>query len=342
MASSVDGASQASFGAMEMAELQAALHTLGYVDAGLAHREIPLNDTAARVPASLAIESLEAAERLLNEPLVGLRAGARVQPRGALVHLIMSAPRLRDSLRHVERFSRILINALRIELAPQHDMTHLVFAFDDPQLASHRQLLDYSLLATVKVLRGAMAGGLPLAAVHRRRAREAYDGDEHARLFECPVLFGQPNDSLVFLTRNLDAQPRVANPLVEAQMEKLAEALAGRVGVPATCRAQVEAAVRADLARGQRAERASVAARLAMSEATLTRRLAREAVTFKQIRESVLWELVDVLLANPALKLDSIALSVGFGDTAAFSKALKRRTGLAPRDARRRLQGQRS
>lgn len=324
---------------MEMAELHAALRALGYADPRLAPDGPPASDTAARVPAGLAIRSLEAAEQALGDPLVGLRAGARVQPRGALVHLIMSAPTLRDSLRHVERFSRILIDALRIALAPQGDTTHLVFTFEDPQLASHRQLLDYSLLATVKVLRGAMADSLPLSAVHRRREHAVFDGDQHARLFECPVLFGQRDDSLVFETRDLDTPPRVANPLVAAQMEKLAEALAGRVAAPASCRAQVEAAVRADLAQGRRAERASIASRLAMSEATLARRLTREAVTFKELREAVLWELVDVLLANPGLKLDAIASSVGFSDAAAFSKALKRRSGLPPREVRKRLQG---
>lgn len=325
---------------MEMAELRAALRAVGYVEAFPAPETGPVDDAAARVPAGVAIGLLDAAARSLEDPLVGLYAGARVQPRGLLVHLIMSAPTLRASLRYLERFSRILIDALRVDLLLQGRTAHLSFAFDDPRLADHRPLMDYSLLATVSVLRGAMGEAFSLVGVHRRRAREVFDGDEHARLFRCPVSFGRREDCLVFESSALDAAPRVANPLVAEQMEKLAEALAGRRDGATTWRSRVEAAVRADLAEGRRAERARIASRLTMSEATLSRRLADESLTFKQLRENVLWELVDVLLANPALKIETIALSVGFNDTAAFSKALKRRTGRSPLEIRGRLRGQ--
>jgi AraC-like DNA-binding protein len=319
---------------MEMAELRTALLAVGYVNEMAPQPACPALDTAARVPASLATGWFDAAEVSLGDPLVGLHAGAHVQPRGALVHLIMSAPTLGDSLRYLQRFSRLLIDALQVTLVPQGVSTRLVFVFDDPQLASHRHLIDYSLLATVSVLRGAMGEAFRLSAVHRRRASQRFDGEQHEQLFKCPVRFSERDDSLVFVTHDLEIAPRVANPLVAEQMEKLAEALAGRVAAPLSCRTRVEAAVRAALARGRRAERARIASQLAMSEATLSRRLAQEGVTFKQLRETVLWELVDVLLANPTLKLEAVAASVGFSDAAAFSKALKRRTGHTPRAAR--------
>jgi len=327
----------ASFGAMEMAELCAALRAVGYTALSIPNIESAAHDTAARVPASVATRDFEAAASFLHDPLVGLHAGAAVRPRGALVHLIMSAPTLRDSLRYVARFSRILIDALQVRLVAEDGATLLRFDFDDPQLAASRHLLDYCLLATVSVLRGAMGDAFRLASVRRRRAQAAFDRDEHLRLFQCPVRFAQQEDCLVFESRDLDIAPRVANPLVAEQMEKLAEALAGRVDRKASCRAQVEAAVRAELAQGLRAERATIASRLAVSQATLARRLAQEAVTFKQLRDAVVWELADVLLSNPAVKLEAVALSVGFSDAAAFSKALKRRTGYSPAQVRRRL-----
>jgi len=64
-----------------------------------------------------------------------------------------------------------------------------------------------------------------------------------------------------------------------------------------------------------------------MSQATLARRVAQAAATFKQLRDAVLWKIVAVLVANLALKLEAIALSVGFSDAAALSKALQRRSG---------------
>lgn len=332
------GLPTATFGAMEMAELYAALRAAGYDDPVLRGHGDAAHDGGARVPASVAMQSFEAAERALAAPLIGLDAGAKVRPRGALVHLIMSAPTLGDSLRYVERFSRILIDALSVRLVTRGGSAHLVLAFDDERLAAHRHLTDYCLLATVSVLRGAMGDALHLAAVLRRRAWTAYDGDQHARLFQCPVLFDEDEDCLVFDVAALDRAPRVANPLVAEQMEKLASALAAKLEPPASLPARVEAAVRADIAQGRRADRTAIAARLAMSEATLSRRLAEQGCSFKQLRDDVLWEIVEVLLANPALKLEVIALSVGFNDAAAFSKALKRRTGLTPLELRRSLE----
>ena len=49
-------------------------------------------------------------------------------------------------------------------------------------------------------------------------------------------------------------------------------------------------------------------------------------------------ELADALLANPGLKIEGVALSLGFNDAAAFSRALKRRTGKTPGAYRKGLQ----
>ena len=74
-----------------------------------------------------------------------------------------------------------------------------------------------------------------------------------------------------------------------------------------------------------------------MSVATLSRRLAEEGTSFRTVREEVAWNLADALLTNPALKLEAVARSVGFNDAAAFCRALKRRSGCAPSEYRRRL-----
>jgi AraC-like DNA-binding protein len=74
-----------------------------------------------------------------------------------------------------------------------------------------------------------------------------------------------------------------------------------------------------------------------MSDATLIRRLAEEHTSFKEVRDAVLWETVDALLSNPSLKIEAIALSVGFADGAAFAEAMRRREGCSPSVHRARL-----
>ena len=89
-------------------------------------------------------------------------------------------------------------------------------------------------------------------------------------------------------------------------------------------------AIRTLLATGMAANRAAVARRLHMSERTLQRQLDREAVNFKVLRDSVRSDLARALLANRALKVGTVALTVGFAELASFSKAFTRWTGHSP------------
>lgn len=326
------------FGAMEAAELRAALAAVGFAADGPAQRAASTTgDAGERVPAAQVIALLDAAARALDDPLIGLHAALAVKPRGALVHLIMSAASLRDALGYIGRFSRLLIDALAIELHTGPRESALVFAFDSPSLAGHAQLIDYSLLATSRVLRGSVGAAFQLRGVRLRHAAPAGGAAAYGEAFDCPVRFDQTYDALLFASEALDVAPAVANPLVARQMEQLAQALAARGRAGASWAGRVGAVLRAELAEGRLRDRASIARELAMSEATLNRRLADEGTSFRGVRETAVWELADALLANPALKIESVALAVGFNDAAAFARALKRRAGCSPSAYRMRL-----
>jgi AraC-like DNA-binding protein len=123
---------------------------------------------------------------------------------------------------------------------------------------------------------------------------------------------------------------RFANRSIADEIEKFAAALSTRITPRATICERVEQATRALLAAGVRADRATVAKRLGMTSRTLQRRLEDERTNFRALRDAVLWEAVEVLLSNPSLKIEAVALSVGFSDVGAFSKAFRRWKGYPP------------
>jgi len=55
------------------------------------------------------------------------------------------------------------------------------------------------------------------------------------------------------------------------------------------------------------------------------------------VRAAVRRDIVEALLSNPLLKIEAVALSVGFADVAAFSKAFKRCAGCAPAQYRKQV-----
>src|SRR5262249_22336945 len=145
------------------------------------------------------------------------------------------------------------------------------------------------------------------------------------------------HNRLVFGAEGIEVQSRLSNPMIAKQIEKLAEELLAQVNPDGTFAVRASAAVRTLLAHGQRADRAAVARRLHVSPRTLLRGLKAAQTTFKAVRDAVVWEVVEALLSNRALKLEAVASSVGFGDAATFSKAFKRWAGCSPTTYRERL-----
>jgi AraC-like DNA-binding protein len=161
---------------------------------------------------------------------------------------------------------------------------------------------------------------------HRRTGRL----DEAERAFGCRVYFGQPDNRVVFPSSALWSVPRFANRAIAEQLEKFADTLDANTAARATIRERAEQAARALLASGVRGSSAGVARQLGMTSRSLQRRLAEEGTCFRALRDGVQWEAVEESLSNPSLKIEAIALSVGFSDVAAFSKAFRRWKGYAP------------
>jgi AraC-like DNA-binding protein len=190
-------------------------------------------------------------------------------------------------------------------------------------------------MAIVRSVRRAI-GVNQLVEVHVRHggvgAAEALAG-----AFGCPARIEQPDNRLVYPLAELAAVSQMANPRIAEQLEKFATALLARGAAQATLRERVANVTRELIAAGLRAQSATVAQKLALSERSLQRGLADEQTSFRDVRDEVLWEVVEALLSNVHLKLEAVALSVGFADVAAFSKAFKRWAGCPPAQFRSQL-----
>lgn len=329
---------EARIGSRQLRDLVDALLATG-VDAGAACREVGLDAARLReeesVPARLVLALLDSAARRARDPYIGLHAGERSKPAGPLAFLLMSSAGLEAGIRQAARFAGLTISTLRIEVESEGDLLNVIYDLGDETVALHRQMIDYLLMANLRSIWRATEERFPLQAVYVRFPARGDDTEELA--FGCPVRFDHAYTRWVVDAREFDRIPPLANPMIARQIEDFAAALLAQSSPTAPLRVRVAAATRRLLASGVRAERADVARQLGMSERTLRRRLETEETTFKSVRDAVVWEVVEALLSNPALKIEAIALSTGFADAAAFSKAFKRWASCAPTTYRRRL-----
>jgi AraC-like DNA-binding protein len=338
---SVRDTRSATVGGLQTADLLTALGQLGLDGdelcraAGVDRQALDRPDS--RIPTEQFVGILREAERCRQDPLIGLHAGELCEPRGPVAYLLMSHGSLGDSLRAMTRVAVTAVDRIRIDIDIGVDTVSVVIYPCDLTLESSPQAMEYLSMAVLRMLRRAYPD-LDLREVDFHHLR-ASGVEEASRAFGAPVRFAAADNRLMFPVRELASPSRLANPQVADQLTKLAAALAAQATPVASLQDQVVQTARALLVAGVRPHRAVVARRLGMSERSLQRGLEAEGTTFRAVHESVLRELVEALLSNPALKLDAVAHSVGFGDLAAFSKAFRRWTGCTPARYRAQLAG---
>jgi AraC-like DNA-binding protein len=295
-----------------------------------------LEDPDARVATRTVKRLLALAEKRSHDPWIGLHAGERAEPRGPLFYLMLSSSRLAEGLRRAERFAVLAADTLRLTVRVASQLASLIVEVEDATLSASRHAMEYMMMALVRGMRHAIGGEFLVEEVHFRHQRSG-SHEQAERAFGCPVRFGQPDARVVFPRAALQTAPRFANRAIAEEIERFAIALSARLAPRRTAAERVTQVVRELLAAGVRPDCARIAAKLGVGRRTLQRKLADERTSLRALRDSVLWKTVEALLSNPSLKVEAIALSVGFSDLAAFSKAFHRRRGLPPTHYREAL-----
>jgi AraC-like DNA-binding protein len=75
-----------------------------------------------------------------------------------------------------------------------------------------------------------------------------------------------------------------------------------------------------------------------MHRRTLNRRLRAEGTTFQQLLDEVRFEAACQLLDTASTPITEIAVSLGYAETSAFSRAFRRWSGSTPVERRRKCQ----
>jgi AraC-like DNA-binding protein len=292
--------------------------------------EADLRDPDRHLPLAAEIALWQALARHISDPAFGIRSGAalRIRQLGLLGYVVCFSATLRDALRRVQRYGRVLTAA--VEFVFEESRPQVALALCHPALGPGQSLAqDYRLAALVQVSREITGIDIVPAEVSFTYPQPS-NTITHRQFFHCPVHFGAPRASIVFREADLDRPLARADETLAGYLSQYAGHVLAALVQGETMRHTVRAVIWSLLGDGTPAlDR--VAAALRMPPRTLQRRLAAEGTSLHAEIEEIRKTMALAVLRDRSTSIEDVAILLGYADPSTFFRSFKRWTGTTPR-----------
>jgi len=301
-------------------------------EAGLTGQQ--LDNPQALIPVRDQIKFLNLAAAALQDDLLGFHLSDMPDLRaiGLLYYLLASSETLLDGLQRIARYSTI-VNEGIIQTCTHGTELSMSFRYHGVGRHLDRHQIECWTAGLVRACRELTGLRLVPSRVRLVHQRGEIQGAELANFFGQTVEFGAPVDDVAFPRRFAEARILSADPYLNKLLLAYCEDALRHRKRAGTFRASVENAIAPLLPHGE-ANVETVARQLASSPRTLARRLSEEGTSFSEVLEGLRNDLAARYLADKDFGIAQIAWLLGYEETSAFSRAFKRWTGKAPREAR--------
>ena len=301
---------------------------------------LDLADRRVRVPAAAEARLVEYAAEAIGERAFGLELAVtgRFDQAGVLYYLLGAASTIEETVRLMPRNTPAANESARWDVTRNAaNGATLGLRYVGLLRRNLKHLTEFHLAASVQHLRDCTDQNFNPARVSFQHVRQT-EIRRFERFFQCPVQFGSDADQIILSHETLDLPSRRADGALFHILERLIEAEIKSHRVMARpFREAVDNEMFRVMKRGEPSIDA-VASALAVTARTLSRRLAEEGTSFSELLASVRHSLALQYLKEPGLSIDQIALLLGYGESASFSHAFKRWTGLSPSAAQPSLE----
>ena len=270
----------------------------------------------------------------------GLQFGNRFQPRdlGLWGYAAVSSPTLGAALENLVGLFRYHQESTVMTYQRGSDgLMRLEYQIVAPEILERRQDAELSLGMFLNVFRECCGAHWAPEEVHFEHPQPA-EWREHEQAFAAPVYFSQPTNALLFRDDILTRPMPGSDLRLMAMMQMCLKQLSAQPHALSSVTAQVQNTIRTKLPDGYPALE-TVAADLRLSPGAVQRELAAEGYAYKDLVEKTRYDLALMYLKQHQLQLSEIAFLLGYSELSAFSRAVRRWTGEAPRTVRARLLG---
>jgi len=320
-------------GLLELAEKKGANRSALLALAGLEVED--LADPDHRLPLSSFVALMRGAKDLCVDPALGLHFGEAFDMAELSILGLIAPEASKQPLSQLNRYSPLVVDVGatdggdRFIISRRGGELWLIDARRNPN--EFPEMTESTFVRMASSVRK-MSGLAIIKAVHVTHAEPTYRA-EYDRIFRAPVIFGSDKNALVLDDKTVEITLAPANPYISELLSERAEILLETVHSNRTVRGKVERLLNTNLSTGEVGIE-KVARTLGFSSQTLSRKLKAEGVTFKSVLDELRKKLAHEYLRFSALTIEQIAYRVGFSDTTAFSRAVKRWTGATPRVVR--------
>ena len=287
------------------------------------------------------IQAIENLVRLAPENVgLGFAVGrvTHVHAFGIWGFAILTSPTLRAAIETAVAYSKLSFLIAEMSLVEEGDEARLEFDVSGIPISAHRYILERHLVITVKFIRDLMQR--PDFMEFETRLT---DGDQtYARKMEAftplPIKMGQSVNAIAFPAQILDTSLPKSDPVsLQFCLDQCKALLEQQAGALPHWSQRVRDAIVDKIGSEQQID--EVAAKLAMTERTLRRRLNDEGTSFRQLLIDSRMAIAYELLASAGLNVETVSWRVGYAEPASFARAFAKKYNKTPGEVRKRNVG---
>jgi AraC-like DNA-binding protein len=300
---------------------------------GVARSDFP--DPDRLIPCAVVGALFQRAQQIRPLKNPWARLGA-VTPLGALPlldYLILTSDTVGKGVEQAARYFRLVGAPFELDIRSEEDPVRVVYLITGPAPPC---TVEYSAILCLQGFRSETDGRMRFAYVSL--TYEPDDISEIEELLGCEVRAKASWSGWAVQHDMWDLRLRRRDPVLQALLERQADAMATRTPVVRGLAGDVRRTLASRLARGE-AEMELVARDLAMSSRTLQRRLAAEGLSYHELLDRGRRETAETCLGDSSLAIAEVAYLTGYSEPAAFHRAFRRWTGVTPQAFRQRARG---
>ena len=268
-------------------------------------------------------------------PGFGVRVGQQmiIEDYGVLGLSWRTCSKVGEIFERSERYFKLLSNTFVWQIVEEGPISHIILNRE-----AHRRGMELSteasLSATVVVLQAMSEKEiLPLRVSFKHSPPSDLTSFEKA--FKCLVLFNQPKYSITYKTDDLNLRTAKADASINKYLIQQVEEKTKGIVIPGNKLVHdVESLIEDALPTGIPSIH-YISDLMAMSNRTLTRRLSKAGVTFRDIIKRTQTRIAKHMLKNPEHSIGDIAFLTGFSKQSAFNRAFKKWTNQTPSEFRK-------